>query len=48
MNDGKVALMVFIACDVVLECVANLVVMKNYYYESMREETKDVFKRLFR
>ena len=29
MNDGKVALMVFIACDVVLECVANLVVMRS-------------------
>ena len=45
MNDSKVALIVFIACDIFIESKTNFRMIVDYYCDSVRVKTKDVFKK---
>ena len=42
------AIITFIACDVIIENTENFKLYSDYVYKSLRYEAKDIFKRLFK
>lgn len=42
------AIVTFIACDVIIENTNNFKLFSNYFYKNIKYEAKDIFKRLFK
>ena len=42
------AMVTFIACDVIIENTENFKLFSNYFYKNLKYESKDILKRLFK